>query len=68
MIEFFHFLLHRQRYQVKALCTAAELADIPKRWLNRFEIDGHIGWINQLEYEINEEKGIGEVTIDFFTI
>lgn len=68
MIEFFHFLLERQRYEIKALCTAAELADIPNRWLNRWDIDGKIGWINQLDYEINEETGIGEVTIDYYAL
>ena len=68
MIEFFHFLLNRQRYEVKALCTAAELADIPNRWLRRFDIDGKIGWINQLDYECNAETGIGEVTIDFYAV
>ena len=61
-----HFLLHRQRYQVKALCTAAELADIPNHWLERFEIEGKIGWINQIKYDAQVESGIGEVTIDYF--
>lgn len=68
MIEFFHFLLNRQRYEVKALCTAAELADIPNRWLNRWDIDGKIGWINQIQYDTNVETGIGEVTIDFYAV
>ena len=68
MIEFFHFLLNRQRYEIKALCTAAELADIPNRWLNRWDIDGKIGWINQIQYDTNVETGIGEVTIDFYAV
>ena len=50
MIEFFRFLLNRQKYHVEALCTAAELADIPNKWLRRWEIDGKVGWINILTY------------------
>lgn len=68
MIEFFEFLLKRQRFEVKAICTAAELADIPNRWLRRFNIDGKIGWINQLEYNVDADTGIGEATIDFFAL
>jgi hypothetical protein len=68
MIEFFRFLLYRQRYQIKALCTAAELIDIPNHWLRRWEIDGKVGFINKTEYAADVEKGIGEVTIDFFSM
>ena len=68
MIELFEFLLNRQRYEVQALSTAAELADIPNRWTRRFNIDGKIGWINQYEYSVDELTGIGKVTIDFFAL
>lgn len=68
MIDFFHFLLNRQCYEVKALCTAAELADIPNKWLRRWEIDGKIGWINILEYPASVENGIGEVKMEFFSL
>ena len=68
MIEFFHFLLERQRYEVKALCTAAELADIPNNWTRRYSIDGHVGYINKYSYSISDEQGIGKVTIDFYAI
>ena len=68
LAELIHFYLYRQRYEVKALCTAAELADIPNKWIRRFNIDGKIGWMNQIEYNADNEKGIGEVTIDFYAI
>ena len=68
MLEFFLFLLNRQCYEVKALCTAAELADIPNKWLRRWEIDGKIGWINMLEYPASVENGIGEVKMEFFSL
>ena len=68
MCEYIHFLLNRKRYRAKMLCQAAQLADIPNHWYERFEIGGKIGWIDQFQYEVNEETGIGEVTIDFFVI
>jgi hypothetical protein len=68
MIEFFHFLLERQKYYVEALCTAAELADIPNKWLRRWEIDGKVGWINMMTYPIDVEKGLGKVEMEFFAL
>lgn len=68
MTEFFHFLLNAQLYEVKALCTAAELADIPNKWLHRWEIDGKIGYLNLLEYPASVQDGIGEVRIEFYAI
>jgi hypothetical protein len=68
MAEYFRFLLYRQCYEVKALCTAAEILDIQNKWLRKFEIDGKIGWINTVESEMTAEKGIGEVKIEFFSV
>ena len=68
MIEFFEFLLNRQTYQVEALCTAAELADIPNKWLRKWEIDGKVGLLNQVQYEANVENGLGKVELEFFAL
>ena len=68
MIEFFRFLLESQKYYVEALCTAAELADIPNKWLRRWEIDGKVGWINTMTYPVNTETGLGKVEMEFFAL
>lgn len=68
LIEYIHFLLNRQRYEIKAQCTAAELSNIPLNWDRFYDVDGKIGLFNEFQYEVNEETGIGEVTIDFFAI
>lgn len=68
MIEFFRFLLERQKYYVEALCTAAELADIPNKWLRRWDIDGKVGWINLMTYPIDVETGLGKVEMEFFAL
>jgi hypothetical protein len=68
MIDFLYFLLHRQKYYVEALCTAAELADVPNKWLRRWEIDGKVGWINLTTYPINTETGLGKVEMEFYAL
>ena len=66
--EYIHFLLYRQKYEVKALVEIAQLADIPNHWRDRYEIDGKIGWINKTSYSATAQKGIGEVTMEFFAV
>lgn len=68
MIEFFRFLLGRQKYHIEALCTAAELADIPNKWLRRWEIDGKVGFINLVNYPADVQTGLGKVEIEFYAI
>ena len=68
MIEFFRFLLGRQKYHIEALCTAAELADIPNKWLRRWEIDGKIGFINLVNYPADVQTGLGKVEIEFYAL
>ena len=67
MAEHARFLMHRKKYRVKALCTAAQLIDVKNHWRHRYNIDGRIGWINKMEYDINAQTGIGEVTIEFLS-
>lgn len=66
--EYIHFLLNRQKYEVKARVEIAQLADIPNHWRDRWEIDGKIGYIDRLQYSIDTISGISEVTIQFFAI
>lgn len=68
LAEYIYFLLHRVPYKVKMLCEVAQLADLPRHWLRRFSIDGKIGWINKLKYDVNVESGIGEVEIEFYAV
>jgi hypothetical protein len=68
MIDFLYFLLHRQKYHVEALCTAAELADLPNKWLRRWEIDGKVGWIGLSTYSLSVENGVGKVELEFYAL
>jgi len=66
--EHVHFLMNRKKYNVKVLATAAQLFDIRNHWEDKYVIDGKVGYINKLKYEISRATGIGEVTIEFFAI
>ena len=66
--ELIFFLLNRTPYKVKMLCETAQLADLPRHWLQRFEIDGKIGWINKVKYNVGVSTGIGEVEIEFYAV
>ena len=68
LAEYIFFLLNRQKYKVRMLCETAQLADLPRQWLRRFEIDGKIGWINDVKYDVKTESGIDEVEIEFFAV
>lgn len=68
MFEYVHFLLNRRKYIAKALCTAAELADLPNHWTERFIIDGHVGYLNKVKYSISAESGLGLAEIEFFSM
>ena len=68
MAEYFHFILNRQLYHVEAICTVAELAEIPNKWQRRFVIDGKVGWINQMTYPVSMQNGIGKVEIEFYAL
>lgn len=68
MSELAYFLLHRKRYEITLETTVAQLADIPNHWLDRYSIGGKIGYINRVNYKLNADKQLGEVTIDFFSI
>jgi hypothetical protein len=62
-----HFYLHRKVFEVKALCTMAELTDIRNHWNLLWDIDGRIGLINKVNYTVNADSGVGEATIEFFS-
>lgn len=68
MAEYAHFLLNRKKYIVKMFLSAATLADIPNHWKQRFKIDGKIGYINKLSYNISAKNGVGEAEIEFYAI
>lgn len=66
--EYAHFVLNRKKFLVKALVSAAQLADISNHWKDRWNIGGKIGYINKVSYKLSAEKGVEDVEIEFFSI
>ena len=68
LIEYCHFLLHRKKFRVTALCSVAQLADVPNHWKEWWDIDGKRCLIDKMEYSIDTENGLSEVTMDIYAI
>lgn len=68
LIEYCHFLLHRKKFRVKALCSVAQLADVPNHWKEWWNINGKRCLIDKMEYSIDVENGLSEVTMDIYAL
>lgn len=68
MYPHFWFLLNRKKYRVKALATIAQLIDIRNHWGSRYNLDGKIGFIDRMKYNIRRSDGVKEVEMDFYAI
>jgi Tfp pilus assembly protein PilZ len=50
------------------LATVAQLLDIRNHWSDKFVIDGKVGWINAIKYNIEKATGIGEAELEFYSL
>lgn len=66
--EHFHFLLNRKVFRVGVLATAAQLNDITNHWRSRYRINGHVGWIGKINYDIHKNEGIQNAILEFYTL
>ena len=57
-----------RKYKVTLLASAAQIADIPNHWRERFEINGKVGYINKVSYKVSIDKGLSAVEIEFFAL
>lgn len=63
-----HFLLHRKPYKVEVLATVAQLLDIRNHWEDKYVLDGKVGWINAIKYNIEKATGVGEAELEFYSL
>lgn len=68
MSEYAHFLLHRKKYIIHCTATAAQIADIPNHWRERYRINGVVGYINKVSYNISVKEGIKDIEIEFYAL
>ena len=68
MAEYFHLLLYRKLFKVEVKATAAELNDITNHWKQRYRINGQVGWIGKINYDITKSDGIQNAVLEFYTL
>jgi len=68
MSEYANFILNRRKFRIKIDCSAAQVADVPSKWMRRFRIDGMVGFINKLSYSISVKEGLKDLVVEFFVL
>lgn len=63
-----HFLLNRKPFKIPVEATLAQLLDIRNHWTDLWEIDGKVGFINRVKYDINVTTGVQVAEISFYAI
>jgi hypothetical protein len=66
--EHAYFLLHRKPFKVKVLATVAQLLDIRNHWEDKYVLDGKVGWINAIKYDIEKATGVNEAELEFYAL
>ncbi len=66
MSEYCNFFLKRRKYRVQIECSAAQVADVPNHWTRRFRINGMVGFINKLSYNVSAKEGLNNLEVEFF--
>ena len=67
MREHAKFLLGRKKYKVRVLATIAQLLDIRNHWTDFYALDGKVGLIDKVNYEIQKSQGVREAELEFYS-
>ena len=68
MSEYANFILKRRKYRVRIECSAAQVADVPNHWTRRFRINGMVGFINKLSYNVSAKDGLNSLEVEFYVL
>lgn len=68
MAEHIHALLHRKPFKVEVLATVAQLLDIRNHWEDKYELDGKVGFINIVKYNVLKATGVNKAELEFYSI
>jgi hypothetical protein len=63
-----YFILHRKKYKIEVQATIAQLLDIRNHWTDRYSIDGKVGWINAIKYNIEKATGVTDAELEFYAL
>lgn len=67
MLPHVKFLLGRKKYKVEVHATIAQLLDIRNHWTDFYVLDGKVGLIDAVNYEISKSNGIEKAEIEFYS-
>jgi hypothetical protein len=68
MSEYANFILKRRKYRVRIECSAAQVADVPNHRTRRFRINGMVGFINKLSYNVSAKDGLNGLEVEFYVL
>ena len=68
MSELMNFVLKRRKYRIRIECSAAQVADVPNHWTRRFRINGLVGFINKLSYNVSAKDGLNNLEVEFYVL
>ena len=68
MSEYANFVLKRRKYRIRIECSAAQVADVPNHWTRRFRINGLVGFINKLSYNVSAKDGLNNLEVEFYVL
>ena len=66
--EYGKFLLERKKFKVEVTATVAALNDITNNWKRRYRINGMVGWIGKINYDITRAEGIQNAVLEFYAM
>ncbi len=68
MTEYFEWLLNRKKFKVRIEATVAELNDITNHWDRRYRINGQVGWIGKINYDLTKSEGVQDAELEFYSL
>lgn len=66
--EYANFIMKRRMYRIQIECSAAQVADVPNHWTRRFKINGMVGFINKLSYNVSAKEGLNNMEVEFYVL
>lgn len=68
MSEYAHFLMSRRKFVVRMVAEASQVASVPENWTRRYRINGMVGYINKLSYNLSVREGLSDLEVEFYVV
>lgn len=68
LAEHAHFVLNRKLLRVTVRCEMAELLRVKDNWGRRFRIGETVGWVRKVKVNPTVQNGLGEATLEIYSL